>query len=125
MNQQPDNKAEIPLLTQHFEISAVVRPALIDDERPFYGLAGRGALQLLRVIAEAVAQIGFKAAAARMVLCVVPGPFPYRDTSRSTFVAFVILRSEEHTSELQSLMRISYAVFCLKTKQITNTNLQT
>src|SRR3546814_8678276 len=28
-------------------------------------------------------------------------------------------RSEEHTSELQSLMRISYAVFCLKNKQIT------
>src|SRR3546814_9478433 len=30
-------------------------------------------------------------------------------------------RSEEHTSELQSLMRISYAVFCLK-KKITNTS---
>src|SRR3546814_7706915 len=30
-------------------------------------------------------------------------------------------RSEEHTSELQSLMRISYAVFCLK-KKIHNTN---
>src|SRR3546814_5716276 len=29
------------------------------------------------------------------------------------------LRSEEHTSELQSLMRISYAVFCLKQKTIT------
>src|SRR3546814_1336381 len=28
------------------------------------------------------------------------------------------LRSEEHTSELQSLMRISYAVFCLKKKKI-------
>src|SRR3546814_2402453 len=28
-------------------------------------------------------------------------------------------RSEEHTSELQSLMRISYAVFCLKTKKDT------
>src|SRR3546814_7340997 len=28
------------------------------------------------------------------------------------------LRSEEHTSELQSLMRISYAVFCLKKKSI-------
>src|SRR3546814_5076166 len=28
------------------------------------------------------------------------------------------LRSEEHTSELQSLMRISYAVFCLKKKQL-------
>src|SRR3546814_5500097 len=34
-------------------------------------------------------------------------------------------RSEEHTSELQSLMRISYAVFCLKKKNIlhTTTNL--
>src|SRR3546814_4269430 len=29
-------------------------------------------------------------------------------------------RSEEHTSELQSLMRISYAVFCLKKKTTTN-----
>src|SRR3546814_4525772 len=32
-----------------------------------------------------------------------------------------ILRSEEHTSELQSLMRISYAVFCLKKKTIITT----
>src|SRR3546814_10117016 len=30
-------------------------------------------------------------------------------------------RSEEHTSELQSLMRISYAVFCLNTKNTNNT----
>src|SRR3546814_6028819 len=29
-------------------------------------------------------------------------------------------RSEEHTSELQSLMRISYAVFCLKKKKLSN-----
>src|SRR3546814_3940196 len=29
----------------------------------------------------------------------------------------LVLRSEEHTSELQSLMRISYAVFCLKKKK--------
>src|SRR3546814_5079268 len=32
-------------------------------------------------------------------------------------------RSEEHTSELQSLMRISYAVFCLKTKTTTPINI--
>src|SRR3546814_2606449 len=31
-------------------------------------------------------------------------------------------RSEEHTSELQSLMRISYAVFCLKKKKLIRTN---
>src|SRR3546814_7519032 len=33
-------------------------------------------------------------------------------------------RSEEHTSELQSLMRISYAVFCLKKKKKRNQNTQ-
>src|SRR3546814_8670738 len=33
-------------------------------------------------------------------------------------------RSEEHTSELQSLMRISYAVFCLKKKNQNNTTYQ-
>src|SRR3546814_9710269 len=32
-----------------------------------------------------------------------------------------VFRSEEHTSELQSLMRISYAVFCLKKKNKTQT----
>src|SRR3546814_3564960 len=42
------------------------------------------------------------------------------DVSRAFDVldaAFSALRSEEHTSELQSLMRISYAVFCLKKKR--------
>src|SRR3546814_8392783 len=34
-------------------------------------------------------------------------------------------RSEEHTSELQSLMRISYAVFCLKKKTNNRTNITT
>src|SRR3546814_7574479 len=47
------------------------------------------------------------------------GHLPYRQRT-------VVARSEEHTSELQSLMRISYAVFCLtkKTHQhsISNTN---
>src|SRR3546814_2447125 len=34
------------------------------------------------------------------------------------------VRSEEHTSELQSLMRISYAVFCLKKKKNNKSNIQ-
>src|SRR3546814_6844264 len=33
-------------------------------------------------------------------------------------LASTVIRSEEHTSELQSLMRISYAVFCLKKKKL-------
>src|SRR3546814_5293925 len=36
--------------------------------------------------------------------------------------AGLVVRSAAHTSELQSLMRISYAVFCLKTKQNTTHN---
>src|SRR3546814_10780676 len=39
----------------------------------------------------------------------------------SSLLVWRVMRSEEHTSELQSLMRISYAVFCLKKK----TNKQT
>src|SRR3546814_6060014 len=70
-----------------------------------------------------------------------PGqPLPLLDTAQQFFIACkslhapvqlaVILeyfdqanigRSEEHTSELQSLMRISYAVFCLKKKKKHNT----
>src|SRR3546814_2334843 len=38
---------------------------------------------------------------------------------------YAIHRSEEHTSELQSLMRISYAVFCLKKKITTKTSSDT
>src|SRR3546814_10516417 len=35
---------------------------------------------------------------------------------RTASQTLLVVRSEEHTSELQSLMRISYAVFCLKKK---------
>src|SRR3546814_9452149 len=45
-------------------------------------------------------------------------PISYRDLEE-------MLRSEEHTSELQSLMRISYAVFCLKKKKTTTIATQT
>src|SRR3546814_1602845 len=41
-----------------------------------------------------------------------------RGSLRSSAKGFgAVMRSEEHTSELQSLMRISYAVFCLKKKK--------
>src|SRR3546814_6927911 len=45
-------------------------------------------------------------------------------TWRAILLAGVCRRSEEHTSELQSLMRISYAVFCLKKKIILTKNTQ-
>src|SRR3546814_9438546 len=45
-----------------------------------------------------------------------PKPGKLTKTSCPAFSRFLVSRSEEHTSELQSLMRISYAVFCLTKK---------
>src|SRR3546814_9420455 len=42
---------------------------------------------------------------------------PFRGVKHQLFTDRALARSEEHTSELQSLMRISYAVFCLKKKK--------
>src|SRR3546814_2830630 len=49
------------------------------------------------------------------------GPVHTARTMRGLDAGEWIDRSEEHTSELQSLMRISYAVFCLKKKKEINT----
>src|SRR3546814_3206062 len=43
-------------------------------------------------------------------------PRPQRPCEPASVTPTSVRRSEEHTSELQSLMRISYAVFCLKKK---------
>src|SRR3546814_1488177 len=47
----------------------------------------------------------------------------FKKKDETLFESFLARRSEEHTSELQSLMRISYAVFCLKKKNTRNTNI--
>src|SRR3546814_2014337 len=50
----------------------------------------------------------------------MPDSLPSIVASAALSMTAVSSRSEEHTSELQSLMRISYAVFCLKKKKINN-----
>src|SRR3546814_9567373 len=52
-----------------------------------------------------------------------PRPRPFRRKKSVLLLAANILSSEEHKSELQSLMRISYAAFCLKNiKQVYHQN---
>src|SRR3546814_10310840 len=50
--------------------------------------------------------------------CLEPARHPQPEIERAAHRTFQ--RSEEHTSELQSLMRISYAVFCFKKKTTTD-----
>src|SRR3546814_7368008 len=60
-------------------------------------------------------------------LFAVIGAYAYHQSLFDVGLAFAfagIGRSEEHTSELQSLMRISYAVFCLKKKKTKKDNKQ-
>src|SRR3546814_5422177 len=64
--------------------------------------SGHGALGLLTVVTQVFPRL-------------TPAK-PMARISRS-IVHLATVRSEEHTSELQSLMRISYAVFCLKKKK--------
>src|SRR3546814_3015761 len=64
-------------------------------------------------------------AADHAALPALPPAFRIHDLSRRWVEfqmadSFSAARSEEHTSELQSLMRISYAVFCLKKKNTTS-----
>src|SRR3546814_6513872 len=76
---------------------------------PSSGDLNAKALTVLRAARNVFLTHGFSAATTDMIQ-------REAGVSKSTVYAH---RSEEHTSELQSLMRISYAVFCLKKKKKT------
>src|SRR3546814_3647047 len=75
---------------------------------------------------EAVSALVEEAAAKGAQVILPPelfeGPYFCQVEDEELFATARPTRSEEHTSELQSLMRISYAVFCLKTNNTTHTN---
>src|SRR3546814_1435473 len=79
------------------------------------------AASCLRVVSSAVASnaalsaASVDTAAAKLTALAMVSP------SEALASSSLSSRSEEHTSELQSLMRISYAVFCLKKKKVRQT----
>src|SRR3546814_6882901 len=82
---------------------------------------------LADVTSNFVAEAGYPTAGAQGQYIVLEGkakdmPFCGFASLDTPLSARRRLRSEEHTSELQSLMRISYAVFCLKKKNNTTNN---
>src|SRR3546814_2774405 len=87
------------------------------------GHAGRGGELVAQVPVLHGAQLVQRVAVALQDVLVDPAHARGIGSERRGNASRQILRrrSEEHTSELQSLMRISYAVFCLKTKSIRDT----
>src|SRR3546814_1344792 len=75
--------------------------ALLLDQRTVAGLGNIYVCEALHMAGIAPSRAGGRISAARL----------------ARLVEAIRARSEEHTSELQSLMRISYAVFCLKKKK--------
>src|SRR3546814_6786325 len=104
------------------ELSIGLPAASAVGEPTVLGMRPKPALVLLILAALALTVVGY----AWWALGVANGNWPtfsapivYRVGVVVVLMLFV--RSEEHTSELQSLMRISYAVFCLK-KKMKHTN---
>src|SRR3546814_8922582 len=115
MSCRTDSRVEFQLLDAEAPAQCRARPS-----RPAGAAGGRlgcaGGLGLrnegsgrTRPAAEALPRVKLIALASRQHACRRPA---------------VALRSEEHTSELQSLMRISYAVFCLKKTKLNNSTTQ-
>src|SRR3546814_5913354 len=90
-----------------------MRPIGDEDDAP---LAFKIGAHLCRRHGHEIAARGHQPCPPHCSVCVSPRFTSRRSEARASRSTST-LRSEEHTSELQSLMRISYAVFCLKKKK--------
>src|SRR3546814_9015739 len=122
----------LPLAQRKIKSSAVIGP-LANAERDTLGpwVFPQNRPQAISVLAGLRAKVGKSvrvdySEGVRMPARVYPSPFAMLDPPRkrapldetAEIRRAADLRSEEHTSELPSLMRNSYAVFCLKKKNI-------
>src|SRR3546814_5517746 len=96
------------------ELRRAERPHVLDPLDRGRPLIGRKAL--VAIDGEALLQRKLEPVAAGDAIARPIVEIFVRDDAR-----VIVERSEEHTSELQSLMRISYAVFCLKKQVLNNT----
>src|SRR3546814_10511846 len=78
----------------------------------------------MQVLDSTIANVSLPTIAGNLGVSADSGTWIVTSFAVANGVAVPLTRSEEHTSELQSLMRISYAVFCLK-KKTTKHKIQT
>src|SRR3546814_9079360 len=115
--QHIEAKLRVPLLGKQ-RVRQHRNPAgnrIIDVDRRPHPRGGEGALEIIAVIDAREQLVRERAGIERETHIVIGG-----EDLRVRLGLIGETRSEEHTSELQSLMRISYAVFCLKKKQLKN-----
>src|SRR3546814_9031397 len=80
--------------------------------------ATKGATEVLATVRLALAALLVTTLMGALLAASFAWPLPFSRLYTNAHGAWGLLgRSEEHTSELQSLLRISYAVFCLKNKK--------
>src|SRR3546814_6312224 len=83
----------------------------------FKKLAGGGYFKIInRTVPAALRKLGYEDRQIEAIIAYAVGYGTLADAPAINHETLAAKRSEEHTSELQSLMRISYAVFCLKNK---------
>src|SRR3546814_3108088 len=103
----------VALPTPFAPMMSFIEPGSFEAIEPLYGAAMRRELnEVLAAVPADQLAIQWDAA---LEFAVLEGVFPAPVGDFEALVSRMVeIRSEEHTSELQSLMRISYAVFCLK-----------
>src|SRR3546814_3798007 len=97
------------------DLALVAGGATVEDVARRFGLTVRFVEGRLRL--ATLATVVFEALASGEITLDIAKAF---GATSDQEIQARVFRSEEHTSELQSLMRISYAVFCLKKKKDTN-----
>src|SRR3546814_2730963 len=101
----------------HIAESAAAVGRILAHGDPVYGInTGFGKLASVRIDAADLATLQRNIVLSHAAGTGAPSPAPVVRLMMALKLAS-LARSEEHTSELQSIMRISYAVFCLKKKK--------
>src|SRR3546814_3497520 len=116
MNRPPPRSTRSdPLFPYTTLFRSIFDPACFQEiNRRLFDQGGNGRLFALSKVFDLCRQLGFHR---RCEIARVRAARPTPGQGNREKGVFLSFRSEEHTSELQSLMRISYAVFCLKKKK--------